>query len=206
MCVTGTFAEPLDHAHLRGASVGSVPGPGDWHALTAATAVAQLGVDSEFGLTTSKAEAQLARYGLNALQEIRPRSAWRIFLDQFASIVVALLGVAAIVAWVTSDELEAMAILVVLLINALVGFLTEWQANRALDALRRQTLTTTRVRREGIETTVDARQLVPGDIIILNAGDRVPADARLLESSRLQTEESALTGESTTVDKESSRQ
>jgi Ca2+-transporting ATPase len=202
MCVTGTFAEPLDHAHLRGGSVGSVPGPGDWHALAAPTVVAQLGVDPEFGLTTSKAEAQLARYGLNALQEIRPRSAWRIFLDQFASIVVALLGVAAIVAWVTSDELEAMAILVVLLINALVGFLTEWQANRALDALRRQTLTTTRVRREGIETTVDARQLVPGDIIILNAGDRVPADARLLESSRLQTEESALTGESTTVDKE----
>src|SRR6185503_4579146 len=130
-------------------------------------------------------------------------SAWRIFLDQFASIVVALLGVAAAVAWITSDVLEAIAILVVLLINALVGFLTEWQANRALNALRRQTLTTTRVRREGVETSVDARELVPGDIIILNAGDRIPADARLLESSRLQTEESALTGESTAVDKES---
>ena len=202
MCVARAFAEPLDQARLHGASVRHVPGPEDWHALNAAVVVAQLGVDPALGLTTSGANERLTRYGLNALQEIRPRSAWRIFLDQFASIVVALLGVAAVVAWVTSDVLEAMAIVVVLLINAFVGFLTEWQADRALDALRRQTLTTTRVRREGIEITVDARQLVPGDIIILNAGDRVPADARLLESSRLQTEESALTGESTTVDKE----
>jgi Ca2+-transporting ATPase len=202
MCIARTFAEPLDQAQLHGESVCRVPGPEDWHALKSAMVVAQLGVDPAFGLTASEVKERLARYGTNALQEIRPRSAWQIFLDQFASIVVALLGVAAAVAWITGDVLEAMAILVVLLINALVGFLTEWQANRALDALRRQTLTTTRVRREGIETTVDARQLVPGDIIILNAGDRVPADARLLESSRLQTEESALTGESTTVDKE----
>ena len=202
MCVARPFAEPLDQARLHGASVRHVPGHGDWHALNAAVVVAQLGVDPALGLTTSGANERLARYGPNALQEIRPRSVWRIFLDQFASIVVALLGVAAAVAWITSDVLEAIAILAVLLINALVGFLTEWQANRALDALRRQTLTTTRVRRESIETTVDARQLVPGDIIILNAGDRVPADARLLESSRLQTEESALTGESTAVDKE----
>jgi Ca2+-transporting ATPase len=98
--------------------------------------------------------------------------------------------------------MEAIAILVVLVINALVGFVTEWQAGQALDALRRQARTTTRVRRENSELTVDAEDLVPGDIVILNAGDRVPADARLLEASRLQTEESALTGESTTVDKE----
>jgi Ca2+-transporting ATPase len=115
--------------------------------------------------------------------------------------VIALLAVAAAVAWITGDVLEAIAILVVLVINALVGFVTEWQAGRALDALRRQARTVTRVLREGFETTIDAEELVPGDIIILNAGDRVPADARLLEASRLQTEESALTGESTTVDK-----
>ncbi|HYJ84818.1 MAG TPA: HAD-IC family P-type ATPase, partial [Pyrinomonadaceae bacterium] len=141
-------------------------------------------------------------YGPNALQKIRPRPAWRLLVDQFTSIVIALLAVAAAVAWVTGDVLEAIAILVVLVINALVGFVTEWQASRALDALRRQARTTTRVRRGGLETTVDAEELVPGDIIVLNAGDRVPADARLLEASRLQTEESALTGESTTVDKE----
>jgi Ca2+-transporting ATPase len=202
MCVARTFSEPPEQPASSRGTVWSVPTPPQWHALNAAEVAAQLGVEPASGLTTSDVKERIARYGPNALQEIRPRAAWRILLDQFASIVVALLGVAAAVAWITSDVLEAMAILVVLVINALVGFLTEWQANRALDALRRQTLTTTRVRREGVETTVDARELVPGDIIILNAGDRVPADARLLEASRLQTEESALTGESTTVDKE----
>jgi Ca2+-transporting ATPase len=124
-----------------------------------------------------------------------------MFVEQFGSIVVGLLAVAAVVSFLTSDILEAIAILVVLLINAFVGFVTEWQASRALDALRRQARTTSRVRREAKETEVDAEDLVPGDIIVLNAGDRVPADARLLEASGLQAEESALTGESATVDK-----
>jgi Ca2+-transporting ATPase len=141
-------------------------------------------------------------YGANSIQSVRPRPAWRILIDQFASIVIALLAVAATVSWITGDVMEAIAILVVLVINAFVGFVTEWQAGQALDALRRQARTTTRVRRENFELTVDAEDLVPGDIVILNAGDRVPADARLLEASRLQTEESALTGESATVDKE----
>jgi Ca2+-transporting ATPase len=132
---------------------------------------------------------------------IQPRPAWRILAHQFASIVIALLAAAAAVAWITADIPEAIAILVVLVINALVGFATEWQANRALAALRRQARTVTRVRRDGLEITVDAEELVPGDVIILNAGDLVPADARLLEAWRLQTEESALTGESTTVEK-----
>lgn len=142
-----------------------------------------------------------ARYGANAIQSVRPRPAWRVLIDQFTSIVIALLAAAAAVSWATGDVIEAIAILVVLVINALVGFGTEWQAGRALNALRRQARTTSRVRREGFETTVDAEDLVPGDIIILNAGDRVPADARLLESSCLQTEESALTGESTAAEK-----
>ena len=89
----------------------------------------------------------------------------------------------------------------VLVLNAIVGFVTEWQAGRALDLLRTTSRTISRVRRAGFDTTVDAEELVPGDIIILNAGDRVPADARLLEASRLQTEESALTGESTPIEK-----
>ena len=143
------------------------------------------------------------QYGPNALQTIRPRSAWRILIDQFASLVIALLAVAAVVAWATGDHLEAIAILVVLVINATIGFATEWQAGRALDALRQQARITTRVRRDGIEKTIEAEELVPGDIVVLNAGDRVPADARLLEAARLLVEESALTGESATVEKSS---
>ena len=171
------------------------------HALSAQGMTRFLGVDPTYGLQNLEVSKRRSQYGSNSIQSIRPRPAWRLLVDQFASIVIALLAVAAIVAWATGDVIEAIAIVVVLVINAVVGFMTEWQAGRALDALRRQSHTTTRVRREGIETTVDAEDLVPGDIVILNAGDRVPADARLLECYRLQSEESALTGESTPVDK-----
>src|SRR5262249_26092069 len=90
---------------------------------------------------------------------------------------------------------------VVLVLNAAVGFATEWQAGRALDALRRQSRTMARVLRSGNQTTIDAEELVPGDIIILNAGDRVPADARTSRSSGLLVDEAVLTGESLTVEK-----
>jgi Ca2+-transporting ATPase len=200
MCVARTFSEPSDQPVFPSGSVRGVDGR-DWHALDVAAVVTELGADPARGLAASEVNKRHLRYGFNALREIRPRPAWRLLIDQFASIVIALLALAAAVAWATGDVMEAIAILVVLVINAVVGFVTEWQAGRALDALRRQARTTTRVRRGGFETTVDAENLVPGDIIILNAGDRVPADARLLEASRLCAEESALTGESTTVDK-----
>ena len=172
------------------------------HSLPASAEAVSLAVNPAAGLTNLEVAERRRRYGSNSIQSIRPRPAWRLLIDQLANVVIALLAAAALVAWATSDVIEATAIVVVLLINALVGFITEWQAGRALDALRRQTRMTTRVRRDGIEITVDAEDLVPGDIIVLNAGDRIPADARLLESYCLQTEESALTGESTPVDKE----
>ena len=175
--------------------------PQDWHALEASAVTAELDVDPQSGLSASQVNERQRRYGRNALQQVKSRPAWRILVDQFASIVIALLAFAAAVAWLTGDGVEAIAILIVLVLNAVVGFATEWQAGRALDALRRQSRTTSRVRRDGFEATVDAEDLVRGDIIILNAGDRVPADARLLEAVRLETEESALTGESTTVEK-----
>jgi Ca2+-transporting ATPase len=201
MYVAKPFNDLSDRAALRDASLWGVASANDWHALDAAAVASQFGTNPSSGLTTAEVRQRRIRYGPNALQEVRPRPAWQLLIDQFTSIVIALLVVAATVAWITGDVLEAIAILVVLIINALVGFLTEWQAGRALDALRRQARTVTRIVREGFETTIDAEDLVPGDIIILNAGDRVPADARLLEASRLETEESALTGESTTVDK-----
>ena len=179
----------------------SVSGQTDWHALEVDAALSSLDVDPRSGLTITEVTERQRRYGPNALQSIQARPAWRVLVDQFASIVIALLAIAAAIAWLMGDGAEAIAILVVLVLNAAVGFATEWQAGRALDALRRQSRTSSRVRREGFETTVDAEDLVPGDVIILNAGDRVPADARLLEAVRLEAEESALTGESTTVEK-----
>ena len=160
-----------------------------------------LKVDPKVGLTKTDVAQRHLQYGPNSLQRIQPRSAWRVLIDQFANIVIALLAIAAVISWATGDHAEAIAIVVVLILNAAVGFATEWQAGRALDALRRQSRTLTRVRRSGFESPVDAEELVPGDIIVLNAGDRVPADSRLIEALRLEAEESALTGESTTVEK-----
>jgi Ca2+-transporting ATPase len=160
-----------------------------------------LGVAPQLGLSAAEAAKRQEQYGANSIQAVRPRATWRLLLDQFASLVVALLAVAAIVAFATGDFLDGSAILVVLLLNALVGFATEWQAGRALDALRKQAVTTARVRREGNDVTLAAEDLVPGDILILNAGDRIPADARIVTAASLRAEESALTGESTTVEK-----
>src|SRR6185295_16898922 len=172
-----------------------------WHALMPDAVTHILDVNPQIGLTHEQLAERQLRYGRNALQRVQSRSAWRVLPDQFASIVVALLAAAAFISWLTGDDAEAIAILIVLVLNAAVGFATEWQAGRALDALRRQSRAIARVRRDGFEITVDAEELVPGDIVILNAGDRVPADARLLEAVRLEAEESALTGESTTVEK-----
>ena len=173
----------------------------NWHTLEPNAVASVLGVNPKTGLTTADVSERQLRYGRNLLQKIKSRPAWRLLIDQFTSIVIALLAVAAAIAWATDDTAEAIAILVVLVLNAGVGFATEWKAGRALDALRRQSRTSERVRRNSFETTVDAEELVPSDIVILNAGNRVPADARLLEALRLEAEESALTGESTTVEK-----
>lgn len=168
----------------------------------AAAAVAQVqGVNPATGLSRDEAARRLAQFGANAIQQIRPRAAWRLLLDQFASLIIGLLAVAALVAFLTSDVVEGLAIVVVLMLNALIGFAMEWQAGRALDALRRAAHTTARVRRAGRETMLDALALVPGDVVVLNPGDRVPADMRLFEAAGLRTEESALTGESASVEK-----
>ena len=153
------------------------------------------------GLTTTEANQRAQMYGSNAFQTIRLPSAWRVFFSQFASLIVVLLAVAALIAALTGDQIEALAIICVLILNALIGFGTEWQASCALEALRRQVTMTTRVRRDGQEVELDSNNLVPGDVIILNAGDLIPADARLIESANLRAEESALSGESAPVEK-----
>src|SRR5215210_3183627 len=126
------------------------------HAASAAAVAESLGVEPARGLDEAQVSERRARYGVNVLQTIRVRSVWRILFDQFASLVVALLVVAAFIAWATGDGVDAVAILVVLVLNALVGFAMEWQAGRALDALRRQTNITARIRRDGHETAFDA--------------------------------------------------
>jgi Ca2+-transporting ATPase len=171
------------------------------HASAAAEVAVALEVDPARGLAANAVSARRVRYGPNAIVREKGRPAWRIFVRQFASIVVALLAVAAAVAFFTNDPVEAAAIVAVLLINALVGFAIEWQSQRALEKLRLEIRMTARVRREGSESMVDAVELVPGDVILLDAGSHVPADARVLDAAGLAIDEAALTGESLPVGK-----
>jgi len=171
------------------------------HAYSADQIESALNVDPGEGLSHSEAERRLEQYGTNSVEAAKGPAVYQIFLRQFNSIVIWLLGFAAVVAWLTESRLEAIAILTVLLINALIGFAIEWQAGRALEALRSATRTSARVRREGSEHIIDSGNLVSGDIVVINAGDRVPADSLLIEAANLYADESTLTGESAPVAK-----
>jgi Ca2+-transporting ATPase len=173
------------------------------HSTPALSLAEAFNVDVQRGLDEETVKEHRAYFGLNALQSIRPRQWWWLLFRQFTNLVVGLLAVAALIAFAKGDFIDGAAILVVLVLNASIGFFTEWKANLALEALRRESQTLTRVRRKGREFTIRAEDIVPGDVIILNPGDKVPADARIIESFSLQAEESALTGESLPVEKSS---
>ena len=156
----------------------------------------------ENGLTTQQAQARRRKFGPNRLARRRPASVAKLLLHQFESPVVLLLVIAAAVAFGFGEWKEAIAIGLVLLINGAIGFVTELRAARSMEALRKLGNLTTRVRRDGRTSMLPAEQLVPGDIVILEGGDIVTADLRLVETSNLSADESALTGESTDVDKD----
>jgi Ca2+-transporting ATPase len=153
-------------------------------------------VEPATGLSEQEAQRRLEEHGQNVLEEAERRSAWRIFVDQFKSLIFAILFGAAALSFAFSEIVQGIAILVAILINAGVGFFTELRATRSMEALREMERITARVRRGGEDRDVDAAKLVPGDIVLLEAGDIVPADLRLIEARNLRVNESALTGES----------
>ena len=153
------------------------------------------------GLTQIEATKRLAEYGPNTLAQARERSVFSMLIAQFRSLMVALLVAATAIAFAMGDNIEAIAILVVIVLNAGIGFFTEWKAEQALSALQKQSVRVANVIRDGSEREIPAAELVPGDLIVLAAGARVPADGRIIESARLQIEEAALTGESLPVTK-----
>ncbi len=172
-----------------------------WHTRSADEAISVLRSNAEYGLSEDAARALLAEVGPNQLAQSSKRSLWTIALYQFRSLIVLLLLTAAVVALVLGDIIEAGAIVVVIILNAAIGFITEWKAESALTALRRQSSSVARVLRDGQEQQLDAIVLVPGDVVLLSAGDRVPADGRLVSDAELQVDEAALTGESMPVTK-----
>jgi magnesium-transporting ATPase (P-type) len=177
------------------------PSSTDWHALPVGQAVQALHSDAERGLDAATARQRLADGGPNALPEPPPRPAWRVFLRQLKSPLVTILFVAAGLAVALGNLGDAGVILAVVIVNALIGSHQEGRAERSMAALRQLSALQVRVRRDGVDELLQARELVPGDVLLLAAGDAVAADARLLDAAQLHVAEAALTGESVPVAK-----
>lgn len=172
-----------------------------WHTLSSEAISEQLKSDSSNGLTQAEAKKRLARSGPNTLTQAKQRTTFAILVSQFRSLIVLLLAAATAIAFAMGDHIEAIAILVVIVINTAIGFFTEWKAAHALSALQKQSVRVAHIVRDGKEGEIPASELVLGDLVVLVAGARVPADGRIIECIRMQIEESALTGESNAVTK-----
>ena len=177
----------------------SDPLPESWHSRAAAGAAERLGAALDGGLTQDEARRRLQTNGPNELSEAPPKPLWRVFLGQFASPLIYILFIAAVISAAMGHAGDAGVILVVVLINAVIGAVQEGRAEHSMIALKRMSALRVRVLRAGQETEIEARELVPGDLLLLAAGDGVGADARLIEAAALEVAEAALTGESLPV-------
>ena len=178
-----------------------------WHAVPAAEAGQRLGVDPSAGLSSSEVLRRQERDGPNRLAEARREPRWKAFLRQFKDLLIIILLIAAVVSLVVTREWETpVVITLVVLLNAVIGFVQESRAEASLEALKKMLVITATVRRDGRAASVDAAELVAGDVVLLQAGDRVPADGRLLASTGLEVQESSLTGEAQPVAKSATAQ
>ena len=171
-----------------------------WYTLTQDRAFELLNSSSN-GLTSAEASKRLLETGPNEIQAAKRISAWKILLEQFKNILILILLGATAISLALGHGIESIIIAVIVLFAVFLGFIQEYRAERAIEALRQMAAPTASVLRDGSEIKVPARDLVPGDVILLRTGDRIPADARLLEAINLQIEEAALTGESVPVEK-----
>ena len=172
-----------------------------WHLTPPDEALERLNSDLHQGLSPEEAQRRLEETGPNELVERGAKNPWKILGEQFTETMVIILIIAAVVSAFLGDYKDAAAIVAIVILNALLGFRQEYQAEKAMEALKKLAVPSVRVRRGGHVQEISARKLVPGDVILLEAGNTVPADARLLESANLRTQESALTGESEPVAK-----
>jgi Ca2+-transporting ATPase len=160
-----------------------------------------LDVNNKNGLSQSEAEQRLKEYGPNALKRGSQISPWEILISQFKNIIVILLIMASSISFFIGDTIEGIAILAVIIINALFGFITEYRAEKSVEELKKMITTQAKVLRDGKIKEINSENVVPGDILIIEEGDRVTADGRLIEADNLALDESALTGESEPVSK-----
>ncbi len=169
--------------------------------LSSKAVLQELNTSTEEGLTPPEVKKRLEKYGSNHLKEAKTKSAWTILADQIKNFVFVLLSVAAILAFAFGQWLEGVAIIVAIVLNVIIGFFTELKAVRSMEALHKISRVKTKVRRDGRIKEIPAEEVVPGDIVLLEGGDIIPADLRVLEASRMQVDESALIGESLPVGK-----
>lgn len=174
----------------------------EFYKLSVSEALEALGTNSETGLTHRDAARRFKEIGPNELEERGIKSPWRILWEQVTSIMVVILILAALISAFLGDIVDSIAILAIIVLNSLIGFQQEFKAEQALSALKKLAVPHVKVKREGHVREIPARELVPGDMVLLEAGNLVPADCRLIEAINLRTDESALTGESLPVEKE----
>ena len=155
----------------------------------------------ENGLSSAEARLRLGKYGLNEIQQKQKISPSRIFISQFGSPIVWILIAAVMISFLLKEYIDASVIGIILVLNAFFGFVQEYRAEKAIDALKKMASLKAVVLRDGKEMQIDAKELVPGDIMLLETGEKIPADARLIESIELQVQEAALTGESIPIRK-----
>ena len=198
------------------ANLPTAPPATSWHTLDPESTLEQFQSDRQLGLTSQQVAANLERYGTNELVEAGGRSAWRILLDQFTNIMLILLIVVAIISGILdfvdlqAGKLEpgelpfkdTIAIFAIVILNGMLGYFQEIKAEKDLAALKRLASSRVRVLRDGKVAEVDSKELVPGDVMLLEAGVQVAADGRLVEASNLQIREAALTGEANAVNKQ----
>lgn len=173
-----------------------------WHTLDIPEVLNNLQSDATNDLDGAAVVRRLAEHGPNELVERGGKSPWRILWEQLTATMVIILIVAALLSAFLGDYKDAIVILVIVVLNALLGFSQEYRAERAMAALKKLAVPTVKVRRNGRVQEISARDLVPGDLVLLEAGNLVPADGRMLESANLRIQEAALTGESEAVDKD----
>ena len=174
----------------------------DWYSRSPDEVTAALGVDPAVGLTAARAAGLLSANGPNALPEEKPAPGWRRFAGEYRSYMQIILVAAAVVSLAIKEWSTAVLLVLLTVLNAVVGLRQHGKAESAMNALKSMMKTTARVRRDGAEAVIPAEQLVAGDVVLITAGDQVPADGRIIEASALQIDESALTGESTPAAKD----
>ena len=167
--------------------------------------IESLQTDPKKGLSSKEVEQRLNEYGPNTLKKGSEVSPFEIFISQFKNILVILLIIAASISFFMGDTIEGIAVLAVIIINALFGFFTEYRAEKSVEELKKMVTTQSKVLRDGKVISVDSDNVVPGDILIIEEGDRVTADGRLIEADNLAVDESALTGESDPVNKKTDK-